>query len=110
MPKRRFISYLRAHGLFSKRCLYHQVWVKDFNSKGSFFLSIPAISKFPKYFLNDLTRIPPDREIDFGIHLLLDSHPISIPPYKMALVELMELKEKLKDLLDKCFISPSVSL
>nr|XP_009796651.1 PREDICTED: uncharacterized protein LOC104243196 [Nicotiana sylvestris] len=35
--------------------------------------------------------------------------PISIPPYRMDPVELKELKVQLKDLLDKGFISPSVS-
>ncbi|KAH0716656.1 hypothetical protein KY290_012918 [Solanum tuberosum] len=35
--------------------------------------------------------------------------PISIPPYRIALAELKELKKKLKDLLDKGFIQPSVS-
>ena len=60
---------------------------------------------FPK----DLSRVPPEREIDFEIDLLPDTQPISIPPYKMALEELKELKEQLKDLLDKGFIRPSIS-
>ncbi|KAH0777857.1 hypothetical protein KY290_009268 [Solanum tuberosum] len=48
-------------------------------------------------------------EIDFGIDLLPDIQPISIPPYKMNPTELKELKEQLKDLLDKGFIRPSIS-
>lgn len=66
-------------------------------------------SEFPKVFPNDFPRISPNRKIDFEINLLLDIHPIPIPPYRMALVELMELKEQLKDPLDKGFICPSVS-
>ncbi|XP_075092245.1 uncharacterized protein LOC142172512 [Nicotiana tabacum] len=38
-----------------------------------------------------------------------DMQPISIPPFRMALAELRELKEQLKDLLEKGFIRPSVS-
>ena len=53
--------------------------------------------------------VTPEREIDFGIDLLLDTQPISIPPYKMAPAELKKLKDQLKDLLDKGFIRPSVS-
>ncbi|KAH0672647.1 hypothetical protein KY290_024880 [Solanum tuberosum] len=34
--------------------------------------------------------------------------PISIPPYRMALAKLKELKEQLKDLFDKGFIRPSI--
>ncbi|KAH0661387.1 hypothetical protein KY284_026318 [Solanum tuberosum] len=61
-------------------------------------------------FPNDLPSIPPEQEIDFGIDLLPDMQPISIPPYRMAPTELQKLKEQLKDLLDKGFIRPSISL
>ncbi|PHT30596.1 hypothetical protein CQW23_29817 [Capsicum baccatum] len=53
--------------------------------------------------------VPPDREIEFDIDLLLDTQPISIPPYHMAPAELKDPKEQLKDLLDKSFIRPNVS-
>ena len=53
--------------------------------------------------------IPPEREIEFGIDLLPDTQPISISPYRMAPAEFKELKEQLKDLLDKGFIRPSIS-
>ncbi|WMV49884.1 hypothetical protein MTR67_043269 [Solanum verrucosum] len=52
-------------------------------------------------FPDDFPGIPPEREIDFSIDLLPDMQPISIPPYRMEPVELRELKEQLKDLLDK---------
>ncbi|WMV49638.1 hypothetical protein MTR67_043023 [Solanum verrucosum] len=58
----------------------------------------------------DLLGVPPEREIDFGIGLFLDTHPISIPPYRMAPVELKELKEQLKYLVDNGFIRPSIFL
>ncbi|XP_055814193.1 uncharacterized protein LOC129883587, partial [Solanum dulcamara] len=63
--------------------------------------------RFPEVFPEDLPGIPPDREIDFGIDVLPDTQPISIPPYRMDPAELKELKEQLKDLLDKGFIRPS---
>ncbi|XP_070036280.1 mRNA 3'-end-processing protein RNA14-like [Nicotiana tomentosiformis] len=42
-----------------------------------------------------LPGMPPDIDIDFGIVLLPDTHPISIPPYRMDPPELKELKEQL---------------
>ena len=51
--------------------------------------------------------IPPDRDIEFCIELLPRARPISIPPYRIAPVELRELKVQLQDLLDKGFIHPS---
>ena len=43
-------------------------------------------------FFEDLPRLTPDRELEFGIDLLLGLALISIPPYRMALVKLKELK------------------
>ncbi|XP_070039508.1 uncharacterized protein [Nicotiana tomentosiformis] len=71
--------------------------------------SIPIVNEFPEVFPDELPGIPPDREIDFGIDVMPGTQPISIPPYTMAPIKLKELKEQLKDLLDKGFIRPSVS-
>ncbi|KAH0709413.1 hypothetical protein KY284_010840 [Solanum tuberosum] len=70
---------------------------------------VPVVSEFPKVFPNDIHGVSPEREIDFGLDILLDTHPISILPYRMAPAELKELKKQLKDLLEKGFIRPSVS-
>ncbi|WMV24835.1 hypothetical protein MTR67_018220 [Solanum verrucosum] len=53
--------------------------------------------------------VPSEREIESDIDILPDTRPISILPYRMAPAELKELKEQLKDLLEKGFIRPSVS-
>ncbi|CAN4125163.1 unnamed protein product [Withania somnifera] len=55
------------------------------------------------------SSLPPEREVEFGIDLIPYTQPISIPPYRMAPAELRELKEQLKDLLEKGFIGPSMS-
>ena len=57
----------------------------------------------------DPPGMTPDRDIDFCIDLEPDSRPISIPPYRMAPVELRELKAQLQELLSKGFIRPSAS-
>lgn len=63
---------------------------------------------FLKFFLEYLPSVPPDREIEFGIDLVPDTHPIYIPPNTLSLIELEEFKQQLKDFLDKGFIYPSV--
>ena len=50
------------------------------------------------------------KEIDFEIDLLPNTQPISIPPYRISPAELKELKVQLNDLLDKGFITLSISL
>jgi hypothetical protein len=52
-----------------------------------------VVKEFPDVFFEDLPGLPPDREIEFSIDLLLGTTPISKAPYRMALVELEELKK-----------------
>ena len=67
------------------------------------------MKEFPEVFPDDFLGVPPKREIDLGIDIHLDTRPISIPPYRMVPVKLKELKEQLKDLLEKVLIRLSVS-
>ena len=60
------------------------------------------------YFLKNF-QDSPEREVDFDIELVPETAPISIAPYRMAPVELAELKKQLQELLDRGFIRPSVS-
>lgn len=93
---------------YLKGFLVSLIRVKNSNTKSLSLQSVPVVNEFPKNFLDDLPRIPPDREIYFGIDVLLDTHPISTPPYRMAPAKLKELKEQLADLLDKGFIRPII--
>nr|GFC69698.1 RVP_2 domain-containing protein [Tanacetum cinerariifolium] len=53
--------------------------------------------------------IPPIREVEFNIKLIPGSEPISKAPYRMAPIELKELKDQLHELLERGFIRLSVS-
>ncbi|WMV37264.1 hypothetical protein MTR67_030649, partial [Solanum verrucosum] len=61
--------------------------------------SVPVVREFIDVFPTNLSGVPPDRDIDFSIDLELRTKPIFIPPYRMALAELKELKDKLQELL-----------
>ncbi|KAL4023009.1 hypothetical protein IC575_016756 [Cucumis melo] len=65
--------------------------------------------EFLDVFPDDLSGLPPDREIEFTIELLPGTAPISQAPYRMAPSELKELKMQLQELVDKGYIRPSVS-
>jgi hypothetical protein len=60
-------------------------------------------------FPEDLPGLPPDRDVEFVINLLLGTMPIAQSPYCMAEVELKLLKAELDSLLEKVFIRPSAS-
>jgi hypothetical protein len=53
--------------------------------------------------------MPPDRDIKFVIELKPGTTPIYKTPYRMATPELAELKDHIKELLEKWFIHPSSS-
>ncbi|WMV13769.1 hypothetical protein MTR67_007154 [Solanum verrucosum] len=71
--------------------------------------SILVVSEFSEVFPNDLHGMPPNRDIDFCIDLEPGTPPISIHAYRMASIELRELKTQIQELLDKGFILPSAS-
>ena len=68
-----------------------------------------VLRDFRDMFVDEIPELPPRREIDFSIDLLLGSAPISRAPYRMSLPELTKLKIQLQELLDKEYIRPSVS-
>ena len=70
---------------------------------------IPTVSDFPNMFPEELPGLPPHREIEFVIDVVPGATPASITPYRMAPLELKELKLKLQELLENGFIRPSVS-
>nr|GFB76959.1 hypothetical protein [Tanacetum cinerariifolium] len=69
----------------------------------------PIVSEFPDVFPDKLPGIPPVREVEFNIELIPGTEPISKAPYRMAPIELKELKDQLQELLERGFIRLSVS-
>ena len=61
-------------------CIYTLVRVNDPGVKVPFLQSITIVSEFPEDFPDDLPRVRPERQIDFGINVVQNTHLISIPP------------------------------
>jgi hypothetical protein len=76
-------------------------------SRGS---EVPVVNEFPDVFPKELLGMQPDRDIEFVIELKPGASPIYKTPYRMDTPELAELKEHIKELLEKRFIHPSSSL
>ncbi|KAL6329093.1 hypothetical protein AAG906_007442 [Vitis piasezkii] len=79
--------------------------------KGSinFLACLRVVRKFQDVFPDELPGLPPHREFDFSIEVYPRTDPISVSPYRMAPLELKELKTQLDELLGKGFIRPSTS-
>ncbi|GJV39195.1 putative reverse transcriptase domain-containing protein [Tanacetum coccineum] len=70
---------------------------------------IVVVRDFPEVFRDDLSGLPPIREIKFRIELIPGATPVAKSPYRLAPLELEELSGQLKELQDKGFIRPSSS-
>ncbi|GKA00495.1 putative reverse transcriptase domain-containing protein [Tanacetum coccineum] len=70
---------------------------------------IVVVRDFPKVFPDDLSGLPPIREIEFRIELTTGATPVAKSPYRLAPSELEELSGQLKELQDKGFIRPRSS-
>ena len=68
-----------------------------------------SASEYADVFPDKVSRLPPSRDIDFTIDLILGAGLVSMAPYRMAPAELAELKKQIEELLEKQFIRPSAS-
>jgi hypothetical protein len=75
-------------------------------SQGS---EVLVVNKFFDVFPEELPGMPPNQDIEFVIELKPGTSPIYKTHYRMATLELAELKEHIKELLEKGFIHPSSS-
>ncbi|GJW35586.1 putative reverse transcriptase domain-containing protein [Tanacetum coccineum] len=73
------------------------------------FLKYQGRGDFPEVFPDDLSGLPPVREIEFRIDLIPGASPVVKSPYRLAPSEMLELSNQLKELQEKGFIRPSHS-
>ncbi|XP_070036712.1 uncharacterized protein [Nicotiana tomentosiformis] len=93
----RVMSFLNAQRMVEKGCLAYFPFVRDVSSDTPTVELVPVVREFPNMFSVDPPGMPPDKDIDFGIDLVLGTQPI--PPYHMTPIEFKELKEQLQNCL-----------
>ena len=104
------ISAAIARKMVRKGCEAYLAYVIDTVKARPSISDIPTVSDFSDVFPKELPGLPPHREIEFAIDVVPGATPTSITPYRMAPLELKELKLQLQELLEKKrFIRPSVS-
>ena len=55
--------------------------MRDVEVQGVNLENVPVINEFLDVFLKELPRLPPKRDIEFYIELVLNTQPTSIPLY-----------------------------
>ncbi|GJX68100.1 putative reverse transcriptase domain-containing protein, partial [Tanacetum coccineum] len=78
-------------------------------SKDNRLEDVPIVRDFPEVFPEDLSGLPPTRQVEFQIDLVLGVALVARAPYRLAPYEMKELSEQLKELSNKGFIRPSSS-
>ncbi|GJU54062.1 putative reverse transcriptase domain-containing protein [Tanacetum coccineum] len=70
---------------------------------------ISVVRDFVDVFSEDLSGLPPQRQVEFRIDLIPGATPVAKSPYRLAPSEMQELSGQLQELQDKGFIRPSHS-
>ncbi|GJT03070.1 retrotransposon protein, putative, ty3-gypsy subclass [Tanacetum coccineum] len=107
------ISCVKAQKYMEKGCqlFLAQVTVKENKdeSKEKRLEDVPTVRDFPEFFPEDLPGLPPIRQVELQIDLVLGAAPVARAPYRLAPSEMEELSTQLQELSDKGFIRPSSS-
>jgi hypothetical protein len=67
-----------------------------------------VVKEYSIFCPEELSTLPPSLDVEFAIDLVPRAEPIFRTPYRMASLELKELKEQLEELLSQVYIRPSV--
>ncbi|XP_020080383.1 uncharacterized protein LOC109704062 [Ananas comosus] len=103
------ISTVREKKMIKGGCKAYLATIVDPQREYPELGNIRVVCEYPDVFPAELSGLPPDWEDEFVIDLIPSATPVSKAPYRMASVELKELKAQLQDLLYKGFVKPSVS-
>ncbi|GKB32324.1 putative reverse transcriptase domain-containing protein [Tanacetum coccineum] len=68
-----------------------------------------VVTDFPEVIPEDLPGLPPPRQVEFRIDLILGAAHVARAPYRLAPSEMKELSKQLQELLEKGFIRLSSS-
>ncbi|GKC65610.1 hypothetical protein Tco_1098208, partial [Tanacetum coccineum] len=93
-----------VHILIDGETLIIQAQVMEKKSDEKRLENIPVVREFLEVFPEDLPGLPPIRQVEFQIDLILGAAPVARVPYILALSEMQELADQLQELADRGFI------
>ncbi|KAL4290851.1 hypothetical protein GQ457_14G016830 [Hibiscus cannabinus] len=86
------ISVLAAGRKIEKGCEAFLAFILDAKKFDSDLSNIRTVQDFPEVFPEELPSVLPHHDVEFDIELLSGTNPVSVTPYRMAPMELKELK------------------
>ncbi|XP_076918115.1 uncharacterized protein LOC143578410 [Bidens hawaiensis] len=104
----KIISVMKAPKMIHHGCFAYLAYAIDTQKETKKVEEVSVVCEFPYVFPDELSGIPPDREVEFKIDLVPGAEPLAKAPYRLAPSEMKELMIQIQELLDKGFIRPSI--
>ncbi|XP_076913234.1 uncharacterized protein LOC143571784, partial [Bidens hawaiensis] len=95
----KFITCFQAQKYLPKKYVAFIVHVVE--KKEQKIEDIPIVREYPEVFPDDVSGLPPNRDVEFRIDLMPGATPIPRAPYRLAPSEMQDLSNQLQELLDK---------
>ncbi|GKE27277.1 putative reverse transcriptase domain-containing protein [Tanacetum coccineum] len=92
------VSCIKARQYIERGCHLFVAHVTEKEVKEKRLEDVPIIHDFPEVFPGDLPGLPPPRQVEFRIKLMLRDAPILCAPYHLASPKMKELLDQLKEL------------
>ncbi|GJU79884.1 putative reverse transcriptase domain-containing protein [Tanacetum coccineum] len=105
----KIVSCIKAQKYIEKGCELFLAQVTEQESKEKRLEDVPVIRDFLEVFPKELLGLPPPRQVEFRIDLILGVAPVAGAPYRLAPSEMKELSKQLQELSEKGFIRPRSS-
>ncbi|GKD33962.1 putative reverse transcriptase domain-containing protein [Tanacetum coccineum] len=107
------ISCTKTHKYIKRGCLIFlaKITKKETEDKSEEkrLEDVPTVRDFPEVFPEDFPGLPPMRQVEFQIDLVLGVAPVARTPYRLAPLKLQELSTQLQELSNKGFIRPKAA-
>ena len=88
---KKFLTVMQAKRLLRQGCQAYLAHVVNVEKPSPKIEEIPVVKEYKDVFPEELSGLPPDRQIEFTIDLVPGTTPISKAPYRMAPAEMKEL-------------------
>ncbi|GJZ83231.1 putative reverse transcriptase domain-containing protein [Tanacetum coccineum] len=95
------ISCIKTERYISRGCQVFIAQVMEKKSDEKRLEDIPVVREFLEVFPEDLPGLPPVRQVEFQIDLILGAAPVARAPYRLAPSEMQELSNQLQELSDR---------
>ncbi|GKB84903.1 putative reverse transcriptase domain-containing protein [Tanacetum coccineum] len=100
-----WLSKYHARIICDEKIVHITIKVMENKSDEKRLEDIPVVRGFPEVFPKDLPGLPPVRQVEFQIDLILGAAPVARAPYRLALSEMQELSNQLQELSDRDWLS-----